>query len=76
LLIGPDHGGPFEIMDGGRFGWPCDPFSPESLAETFERVWSLSDGEVDARRTDADKACRDRYAESVIGPKLERLLAS
>jgi glycosyltransferase involved in cell wall biosynthesis len=72
LLVGPDHGGPYEILDGGRLGWPCDPFSPEALAETFQRIWALSDAEVDARRARADGACRSRYSETVIGPQLLR----
>jgi glycosyltransferase involved in cell wall biosynthesis len=75
LLVGPDHGGPFEILDGGRLGWVCDPFSPEALADAFLRIWSLPDDEVTDRRAKADKACRDRFAEAVIGPELVQALA-
>jgi glycosyltransferase involved in cell wall biosynthesis len=75
LLVGPDHGGPFEILDGGRLGWVTDPFAPEALAEAFHRIWALSDAEVDARRVEADRACRARYSEAAIGPKLYRALA-
>jgi glycosyltransferase involved in cell wall biosynthesis len=74
LLVGPDHGGPFEILDGGRLGWVCDPFSPEALADAFLRIWSLPDDEATDRRAKADKACRDRFAETVIGPELVRAL--
>jgi glycosyltransferase involved in cell wall biosynthesis len=74
LLVGPDHGGPFEIMDGGRLGWPCDPFSPEGLANTLLEVYGLADSYVDQRRGKADRACRDRYSESVIGPQLLRAI--
>jgi glycosyltransferase involved in cell wall biosynthesis len=69
-MVGPDHGGPFEIMDGGRLGWPCDPFSPEALVEALLEVDVLSDAEVDQRRAKADRACRDRYGEAVIGAQL------
>ncbi|HKQ71633.1 MAG TPA: glycosyltransferase family 4 protein [Polyangiaceae bacterium] len=70
LLVGPDHGGPFEIIDGGRLGWACDPFEPQSMADAFARIASLDDDEVDERRRLADAACRARYAEEVIGPQL------
>jgi glycosyltransferase involved in cell wall biosynthesis len=74
LLVGPDHGGPLEILDGGRFGWVCDAFSPEQLAEAFARIWALDDATVDRRREEADRACRARYAVDVVGPQLLRLL--
>jgi glycosyltransferase involved in cell wall biosynthesis len=74
LLVGPDHGGPMEILDGGRFGWVCDAFSPEGLAEAFARIWALDDASVDRRREEADRACRARYAVDVVGPQLLRLL--
>jgi glycosyltransferase involved in cell wall biosynthesis len=76
LLVGPDHGGPFEILDGGRLGWVCDPFEPEALLDALLQIWSLSDAEVNARRIEADTACRNRYSESVIGPRLLRALTS
>jgi glycosyltransferase involved in cell wall biosynthesis len=74
LLVGPDHGGPFEIMDGGGLGWPCDPFSPEALADALFEISGLSDADVDRRRGKADRACRDRYSEDVIGPQLLRIV--
>jgi glycosyltransferase involved in cell wall biosynthesis len=74
LLVGPDHGGPLEIMDGGRLGWPCDPFSPEALSEVLLAVSGLTDADVDRRRNTADRACRDRYSESVIGPQLLQII--
>jgi glycosyltransferase involved in cell wall biosynthesis len=73
LLVGPDHGGPFEIMDGGRLGWPCDPFSPEAFAAALFEINGLDDADVDRRRAKADLACRDRYSEAVIGPQLLRI---
>jgi len=76
LLVGPDHGGPLEILDGGRQGFCCDPFSPEAVAEAFQQIWRLSDAEVDARRVAADDACRARFSEAVIGPQILRALGS
>ena len=72
LLIGPNHGGPLEILDGGRLGWCVDAFSPEALATALSQVASLSDAEADRRRAIADQACRARFAEAVVGPQLRR----
>lgn len=72
LIVGPDHGGPMEILDGGKLGWLCDPFSQESVVDAFERVFALSDAEADERRNAADAACKARYSENVAGPQLER----
>ena len=74
LLVGPDHGGPLEILDGGRLGWVCDAFSPEALAQAFAEIWALDDARVDRRREEADRACRARYTVDVVGPQLLRLL--
>lgn len=70
LLVGPDHGGPMEILDGGRLGWVCDAFSPEALAERLAEIWALDDATVNQRRQEADRACRARYAPAVVGPQL------
>lgn len=75
LMIGPDHGGPFEILEGGRIGYCVDPFDPEALAAALEGIWLLSDTEVDRRREEADRACRARFSEESIGPRLKRMLS-
>ena len=74
LMIGPDHGGPLEILDSGRLGWCVDAFSPEALAQALSQVASLSDAEADRRRAQADHACRARFAEAVVGPQLRRAI--
>ena len=74
LLIGPDHGGPLEILDGGRLGWVVDAFSPTALAEALASVWSLDDAEVDRRLEEVDRACRSRFGLQAVGPQLMALL--
>jgi glycosyltransferase involved in cell wall biosynthesis len=74
LLVGPDHGGPMEILDGGRLGWNIDAFSPEALCQALEQIWSLDDAEVDRRRMAADQACRSRFSIATIGPQLLELI--
>jgi glycosyltransferase involved in cell wall biosynthesis len=75
LLIGPDHGGPREILDDGRLGWCVDAFSPDALAQALSQAVGLSDGEADRRRALVDQACRARFAPAVIGPQLRRAIA-
>lgn len=75
LMVGPNHGGPMEILDGGRLGWAVDAFSPEALAEALAQVWRLDDAEVDRRREAADQACRARYGIEAVGPQLMALLS-
>lgn len=70
LLIGPDHGGPAEILDGGALGWAVDAFDPEPLADALEEVWGLADGEADRRRARAAAACEARYGAAAVGPAL------
>jgi glycosyltransferase involved in cell wall biosynthesis len=74
LLIGPDHGGPVEILDGGRLGWCVDAFDPATLAAALREASSLSDADADRLRAKADGACRSRYARDVIAPQLARVL--
>lgn len=76
LLIGPDHGGPLEILDGGRLGWAVDAFSPEALAEAMAEIWSLEDADIERRRDLADRACRSRYGIEAIAPQLKALLSA
>lgn len=70
LMVGPDHGGPLEILDGGALGWTCDPFDPEALASALAEVHGLSDAEAEQRREKADLACRARFSEQAVMPTL------
>ena len=76
LLIGPDHGGPLEILEGGGLGSVVDPFSPEALAGALAEIWSLDDAEVERRRERADQACRSRYGLAAVTPQLKALLSA
>ncbi|HJW08690.1 MAG TPA: glycosyltransferase family 4 protein [Holophagaceae bacterium] len=70
LLVGPDHGGPAEILEGGALGACVDAFDPEALAQALDRLAALPEAEVEALRERADAACRARYSEAVVGPAL------
>ncbi|NTW86988.1 MAG: glycosyltransferase family 4 protein [Holophagaceae bacterium] len=74
LMVGPDHGGPLEILEDGKLGAVVDAFSPEALSEALLGIWCLDDAEVDRRRTEADRACRSRFDRTAIRPQLLALL--
>jgi glycosyltransferase involved in cell wall biosynthesis len=74
LLVGPEHGGPREILCDGALGALCDPFSAASIADALERTVALSDAQVSERRAAAAASMRWRYAADVIGPQLEAVL--
>jgi glycosyltransferase involved in cell wall biosynthesis len=74
LLIGPDHGGPVEILEEGRLGRLVPAFSPGEFRSALEALCDLRDGDVDALRDEADASCRARYGLEVLGPRLERAL--
>lgn len=74
LALGPDHGGPAEILEQGRFGEVVDPLDPDAIAVGFARIRRLSDSDVQKRRELADAACRARYAEDVVGARMLELL--
>lgn len=71
LLIGPDHGGPLEILDGGALGACLPVFEPERLAAELADLERLSDGEADRRRRIAAEACHHRYGPQAVGPALQ-----
>jgi glycosyltransferase involved in cell wall biosynthesis len=74
LLVGPNHGGPREILDDGALGEVCDPFSPEAAADAIARTLALSDADADRRRIAASASCLARFAPDVIGGQLVELL--
>ncbi|MDP1832478.1 MAG: glycosyltransferase family 4 protein [Geothrix sp.] len=74
LLVGPDHGGPLEILDGGRLGRVCDPFDIEALADAFSAIWAMDDVAVERQRSMAAEACHSRYSEAAVMPMLRSIL--
>lgn len=74
LVVGPDHGGPREILDGGRLGWTVDPLAPAALAGALAEAWGLPHGAADRRRAALADACRARYAPAAVLPRLRAAL--
>jgi len=74
LALGPDHGGPAEILDHGKLGELVDPLEPDSIAGGLARLRRLNDAEVARRREAADRACRDRYSAEVVGARMLDLI--
>jgi glycosyltransferase involved in cell wall biosynthesis len=74
LMVGPDHGGPLEILEGGGIGHCINPFEPEAFVEALQDLRGLSAVEADRRRTEADDSCRGRFGSEVIQDSLLRTL--
>lgn len=74
LLVGSDHGGPREILEGGAIGELCDPFDAESIASALKRTIALTDVEADHRRSAADASVRARFGADEVGRQLEQFL--
>jgi glycosyltransferase involved in cell wall biosynthesis len=75
LVLGPDHGGPAEILEHGRLGEVVDPLDPEAIAAGLARLQRLSSTDADRRRQAADLACRQRFSAEVVGARMLSLLA-
>ena len=75
LVLGPDHGGPFEILDGGAHGEVVDALSPDAIAEGLARLGRLSDAEADRRRIEALVAARQRFSREATAARMSSLLA-
>ena len=70
VLIGPDHGGPREILDDGRAGILADPFDAASIARALSRFCSLSVVEREELRASAFAVADARFAAADLGPRL------
>ena len=74
LVLGPDHGGPLEILDGGRLGEVVDSLSPEAIADGLARLRGLSDADADRRRSAGALAARQRFAREATSARVTSLL--
>jgi glycosyltransferase involved in cell wall biosynthesis len=74
LVLGPNHGGPLEILDGGRLGETVDPLEPEAIAESLSRLRSLSDEQADRRRSEALASVRARFSREAAKERMTSLL--
>jgi glycosyltransferase involved in cell wall biosynthesis len=74
LVLGPNHGGPLETLDGGRLGEAVDALDPEAVAEGFSRLAKLSDADADRRRSAALVAARQRFSREATAARVGALL--
>jgi glycosyltransferase involved in cell wall biosynthesis len=70
VLMGPDHGGPLEILDQGRAGILADPFEPPAIARAFQRFCSLDPAERGALRRAAFDSAKARFDVAGLGRRL------
>jgi glycosyltransferase involved in cell wall biosynthesis len=76
LVLGPNHGGPLEILDGGRLGEAVDALSAEALADGLARIARLSNAEADERRLRAAASVKQRFSRAATLSRMQTLLAS
>ncbi|HEX6274491.1 MAG TPA: glycosyltransferase family 4 protein [Polyangiaceae bacterium] len=75
LVLGPNHGGPLEILDGGRLGEAVDPLDPEAVADGLFRIARLSNADADARREAAASSVKERFSRPATAERMKLLLA-
>jgi glycosyltransferase involved in cell wall biosynthesis len=61
VAIGPDHGGPVEILGGGEFGLIADPFTSASVADALSRFAEMNFAARRELRERAFVAARRRF---------------
>jgi glycosyltransferase involved in cell wall biosynthesis len=74
VMIGPDHGGPREILLDGAAGLLADPFDPRSVADAFSRYATLDTQERDRLRRAAYDQAAARFDRHVWAGALEPAL--
>jgi glycosyltransferase involved in cell wall biosynthesis len=74
LVLGPNHGGPLETLDGGRLGEVADSLSPEAIAEGLARLRGLSNEEADRRRAAGALSARQRFSREATASRFTSLL--
>ena len=71
LAIGPDHGGPAEILDGGAGGILVDAFDPGAFAIALEQLLELPSEAVLGLRQHAYRNAVLEFAQADLGERLE-----
>lgn len=74
LCIGPDHGGPSEILDNGRLGWRVSAFSSEQLAHALHAIVALTDDEANHRRAAAHASVATRFSDIAMVASIRAVL--
>lgn len=71
LLIGSDHGGPGEMIEGGRFGFALDAFDPEAFARCLDHIRTLAPTDLVTLRERAFIHFRDACALQTYPARLQ-----
>ena len=70
VAIGPDHGGPAEILAHGAAGLIADPFDPASIAGAFARFAGLDRAARQALREQAFALAKPRFDSAYLPERL------
>jgi glycosyltransferase involved in cell wall biosynthesis len=74
IAIGPDHGGPVEILGHGAAGLIADPFDPRSVAAALRRFVELETAERERLRERAFDYAKPRMETAALPGRLEAWL--
>lgn len=74
IAVGPDHGGPVEILGGGEFGLIADPFVPDSVAEALRRFADMDHAARSVLRERAFDGAKRRFDSSELPARLDAWL--
>ncbi len=71
VAIGPDHGGPVEILGAGEFGLVADPFTAERVADALRRFAEMDGAARGELRERAFVAARRRFDVRMLPSQLD-----
>jgi glycosyltransferase involved in cell wall biosynthesis len=74
VLLGPNHGGPGEMLAGGAFGVTVDAFHPAAFVEGLERCAAMTNSQVTELRERTFEAFKGAYSLEGYPARLQSLL--
>lgn len=74
IAIGPDHGGPVDILGNGEAGLIADPFVPDSIAAALRRFAELDRPARARLREQAFAFAKPRFESAALAGRLEAWL--
>jgi glycosyltransferase involved in cell wall biosynthesis len=72
VVLGPDQGGPREILAAGGFGAPAR--DPAAIAGVFSAIRAMPAAELEARRAALRRSCSERFTVPAFRERMRALL--
>lgn len=74
LCVGPDHGGPTEILDNGTLGWTVNAFAPQAVADALQAIADLPTAVANHCRESARASVAERFSNAAMVASLRAVL--